>query len=142
MQPARILVVEDNPSDVVILRYALDQNGEEYELEILTDGEEALRFVQEHRAGVREPEPCVILLDLYLPVYDGMAVLRAIRQAPALEHIKVVVLTALASPLQEIEIATMGAIYKRKPSVLDEVARLAAEIIEICRNSAKATSSK
>jgi len=58
---------------------------------------------------VREPEPCVILLDLYLPAHDGMAVLRAIRQAPALEHIHVVVLTAQASPSQEIEIASMGA---------------------------------
>ena len=135
MPPARILVIEDNASDIILLRYALDQHGEDYELDVLKDGEEALRFVDEHRTGVRQPEPCVILLDLYLPVYDCMAVLRAIRLAPALEHIKVVVLTALASPRQELEIASMGAVYKRKPFVLDEVAKLAAEVIEICKNS-------
>jgi len=86
MQPARILVIEDNAYDIVLLRHALDQQGEDYELEILSDGEQALQFVREHRTRAREPEPCVILLDLYLPAYDGMAVLRAIRQAPALEQ--------------------------------------------------------
>ena len=74
MQPARILVIDDNALDIVLLRHALDQQGEDYELEILSDGEQALQFVHEHRTRVREPEPCVILLDLYLPVYDGMAV--------------------------------------------------------------------
>lgn len=138
MLPARILVIEDNASDIAVLRYALDQHGEDYELEILHDGEEALKFVREHRTGVREPEPCVILLDLYLPAYDGLAVLRAIREAPALEHINVVVLTALASPRQELEIASMGAVYKKKPSHLDDVMKLAAEVIEICKNSSTA----
>jgi CheY-like chemotaxis protein len=138
MPPARILVIEDNASEVVLLRYALDHHGEDYELEILRDGEEALRFVHEHRTGVREPEPCVILLDLYLPVYDGIAVLRAIRDAPVLEHINVVVLTALASPRQELEIASMGAMYKKKPSHLDDVMKLAAEVIEICKSSSTA----
>lgn len=131
-------VIEDNASDTVVLRYALDQHGEDYELAILHDGEEALKFVHEHRTGVREPVPCVILLDVYLPVYDGIAVLRAIRGAPVLEHINVVVLTALASPRQELEIASMGAVYKKKPSHLDDVMKLAAEVIEMCKNSSTA----
>jgi CheY-like chemotaxis protein len=138
MPPARILVIEDNANDIVVLRYALDQHGEDYELEILRDGEEALKFIHEHRTGVREPEPCVILLDLYLPVYDGLAVLRAIRGEPVLEHINVVVLTSLASPRQELEISNMGAVYKKKPSHLDDVVKLAAEVIEICKNSSTA----
>lgn len=138
MPPARILVIEDNSSDIVLLRYALDHHGEEYELHVLRDGAEALQFVQEHRTGVRAPEPCVILLDLYLPLYDGISVLRAIREAPALVHINVVVLTALASPRQEQEIASMGAVYKRKPSELDDVLKLAAEVIDICKNSSSA----
>jgi CheY-like chemotaxis protein len=82
MQPARVLVIEDNESDIGLLRHALDQQGEKYELEILSDGEQALQFVHEHRTGVREPEPCVILLDLHLPLYDGMAILRAISPSP------------------------------------------------------------
>ena len=138
MQPARILVIDDNALDIVLLRHALDQQGEDYELEILSDGEQALQFVHEHRTRVREPEPCVILLDLYLPAYDGIAVLRAIREAPALEHIHVVVLTAHASPRQEIEIASMGALYRNKSTSLKDVIELAAEIIAICKSSSTA----
>jgi hypothetical protein len=52
-----------------------------------------------------------------------------------LEHINVVVLTSHASPRQELEIASMGAVYKKKPSQLDDVLKLAAEVIEICKNA-------
>ena len=55
-------------------------------------------FVQEHRSGIREPEPCVILLDLHLPRYDGIAVLHAMREAPQLEHIKILVLSGQVLP--------------------------------------------
>ena len=115
MQPARILVIEDNEAEIDLLRHALDEQGEDYELEILRDGEAALLFVQEHRTGIREPEPCLILLDLYLPLYDGMAVLQAIRRAPALEHIHVVVLTGLATPDQQVEIANLGVCIEESP---------------------------
>jgi len=79
-RPARIVVIEDNPADVDLLRYALDRQGEAYELEVLGDGEQALQFVHEHRTGKRDPEPCVIILDLHLPKYDGLEVLRAIKK--------------------------------------------------------------
>ena len=134
MQPAKILVIDDNEADILLLRDALDQQGANYELEILIDGEEALRFDSENRTGIREPHPCVILLDLHLPRYDGMAILRAIREAPALEHIHVLILSGLVTPQQEIEIASLGAVYRRKSSSLDDLLELAAEIIAICKS--------
>jgi CheY-like chemotaxis protein len=135
MPPARILVIEDSEADIQMLRLALDQEEEDYELEILKDGEEALRFIHEHRTGARAPEPCVILLDVQLPRYDGMAVLRAIRMAPALEHIHVLVLSGLVNPRQAAEIASLSALYRRKPSTLNELSELAAEIFIICKGS-------
>jgi CheY-like chemotaxis protein len=140
MQPARILVIEDNEGDIQLLRFALDQQKEDYELEILRDGEEALRFVHENRTGVREPEPCVILLDLHLPRYDGIAILQAIRETPPLEHIQIVVLSGQADPRQKAEMASHGAFYRRKPSTLSELSELAAEIFVICRKSFPAIS--
>ncbi|MEO8048777.1 MAG: response regulator [Acidobacteriota bacterium] len=101
----------------------------------MQDGEAALNFIHEHRRGAQKLEPCVILIDLYLPIYDGIAILRAIRQETTLEHIKVMVLTTLASPSQETEIAGMGAFYRRKPSALNDIIELASEIIELCKNS-------
>jgi len=129
-----ILVVEDNVADVHLLRYALDAQGEPYRLEILSDGEAALTFVAEHRKGFRQHEPCVILLDLHLPKYNGIEVLTAIREEPILAHIRVVVLTTMASPADHAEVIELGAICREKPSGLDEIRVLAAEILAICKN--------
>ena len=137
MHPPRIVLIDDSEVDVTLLRYALDQQNEPYELEILSDGAAALKFVSEHRTGTRAPNPCVILLDLYLPLFDGMAVLRAIREAPALEHIRVVVLTGMASPKQQLEIAGMGGLYRRKTSSLDEIVKLAKEVLLLCKSSSQ-----
>jgi CheY-like chemotaxis protein len=135
MTPARILVVDDNTADVRLLRVGLDRQGEEYMLEVLEDGEEALRFVKNHRGGSLEPEPCVILLDLHLPRYDGIAILEAIRQAPVLAHIHVVILSGTATPREKDQIAKMDAVYRLKPFSLNEYYDLAAEIFAICQSA-------
>src|ERR1017187_4772490 len=139
MSAARILVVEDTPADIVVLRYALDAQGAEYELEVLSNGEEALQFVHEHRTGQRKPELCLILLDLHLPKYDGLEILRAIVQAPPLRHIRVLMMTGQASPAEQREIAELGAVFRKKPTSLEEHIRLAAEIIALCRESSLAS---
>ncbi len=132
--PARIVVMEDSPTDVRLLRYALDLHNEPYELKVLTDGEQALRFVEEHRTEGQDPEPCVIVLDLHLPRYDGLAVLRAIKAAPALAHIHVVILTAQASPAEELEMRRLGVrLYRAKPMDFAGLTAVAAEILEVCK---------
>src|SRR5438270_5967132 len=90
-EPARIVLIEDNAADVTLVRYALDSQQEPYRLDVLTDGEQALQFVREYASNGGEPEPCVLLLDLHLPKNDGFEVLRAIRDAPALSNLRVVV---------------------------------------------------
>src|SRR5579859_4277458 len=115
--PARILVVEDNQADVFLLRHALDEHAQDYELEVLRDGGEALRFVEDQRILVRDPNPCAIVLDLHLPKHDGAAVLKAIRDAPTLAHIQVVALTSFASPTEEQEVRDLGIrLYRAKPT--------------------------
>jgi CheY-like chemotaxis protein len=131
--PAKILVIEDNPADVFMLRHALDQHHEKYVLEVLSDGEEAIEFVRLQRAAKANAEPCVIVLDLHLPRHDGAAVLKAIRQEPALAHIGVVALTTIASPRDELEVRELGVrLYKAKPSQVDDWIELAREILELC----------
>ena len=139
-KPARILVMEDNPSDVHLLRLSLDQQGEEYEIELLSDGEEALRFVHGQRTSPSEPEPCVIVLDLHLPRHDGKAVLRAIKAEPALAHVHVVALSSMPSPNDEMEVRRLGVrLCRAKPMDLDEWIALAAEILAICREPTSVT---
>jgi CheY-like chemotaxis protein len=133
-QPARIVVIDDSPTDVLLLRHALDLHQQPYELTVLHDGEQALQFVYLHCKPRREPEPCVIVLDLHLPRYDGLAVLRAIKQEPALAHISVVILTTLATPEEQVEMVRMGVrLYQAKPMDLDGLTAVAGQILEICK---------
>ena len=136
--PAKIVVVEDNAADVFLLRHALDQHQEKYELDVLRDGEEAIEFVGRQRmAGARE-EPCVIVLDLHLPKHDGTAVLKVIKQEPALATVHVEALTTLASPQDEQQVRELGVrLYRAKPTLVEEWVKLAAEILEICREQVR-----
>lgn len=137
--PARIVVIDDNPADVLLLQHVLNRLNEPYDLLVLKDGEEALKFVERHRTGGAEPTPCVIVLDLHLPKYDGLAVLRAIRRKPGLAHIQVVILASLATPDEEREMLRIGVrLYQAKPMDLDGLAAVAKEILEICKGPAVA----
>jgi len=131
---ARIVVVEDSPADILLLRHALDQHGEAYQIEVLRDGAEALSFLEAQKEIGHQPAPCVIVLDLHLPKHDGLSVLSALRTQPALSHIRVVALSSFASPRDEAEIRSLGVrLYCEKPGDLDGWIDLARNILEICR---------
>jgi CheY-like chemotaxis protein len=130
--PATIVVIEDNLGDVFLLREALNQNGREYVLKVLRDGAEAMEFCEECGTD-GEPKPCVMVLDLHLPKYDGTTVLREIRGNPALAHVRVVVWTTVGSPTEEQEISELGVrLYRAKPLHFEEWITLAGEILDIC----------
>lgn len=132
-EPARIVVIEDNYADVALLRLALDSQGEPYDIELLSDGEQALRFIREH-ASPGTSKPCVLILDLHLPIYDGFVVLRALRDAPAMENLHVVVLTGTISNRDRAELLAFNVrLIVTKPSDLNDFVKLGAEIFSICR---------
>ena len=136
--PAKILVIEDNPGDLLLLRFGLDHHQMEYVLSVLVDGEEAIRFVESQRS-VTSPEPCVIVLDLHLPKHSGSAVLKEIRRQPALAHVRVVVWTTQGSPAEEREVRQLGVrLYKTKPPELDGWISLGGEILELCHERSHA----
>ncbi|HWF11585.1 MAG TPA: response regulator [Bryobacteraceae bacterium] len=135
MSVARILVVDDNAADVNLLRRALDAQKVKYHMDVLSNGEDALRFIRDKAAREKEPDPCVILLDLHLTHWDGLAVLEAIRQSPDLAHVNVVVLSGLASPKERKRIAALGAAYRQKPFQLADFMELGAAVLAICRDA-------
>lgn len=132
-----ILVIEDNIADLFLIRRALDSLGDPYQLEVLHDGQAALEFVGQHRNGTREHHPCVILLDLHLPKYNGIEVLAAIKQEPVLNHIHLAVLTTVASPSERLAVETAGAVCWFKPITIDGFEQLAQRIMELCKQTLK-----
>ena len=88
-----VLLVEDDPGDVLMTREAFEDNKVANRLHVVTNGEDALAFL--HRTGdfVDAVVPDLILLDLNLPRRDGREVLAEIKEHPILRRIPVVVLT-------------------------------------------------
>ena len=132
--PSRIVLIEDNPADTLLLRHALNEAGEPYVLEVLADGEAALEFVREH-CRTRSPQPCLIILDLHLPRYDGATILRAIRSEPDLAKVAVAVLTTSPCPAENAEeVLRLGVqAFRVKPMDLEDTFALARDLIRICK---------
>jgi CheY-like chemotaxis protein len=83
----RILIVDDYPINITILKKVLDNN--DYLLDTATSGEEALARIQTF-------QPDLILLDIMMPGIDGYETCRRIRAASALRHIKIIMVSAKA----------------------------------------------
>jgi CheY-like chemotaxis protein len=89
VKPISILLVEDDPGDVVLVREAFDHDKLRNELRVASDGVYALEVLRDPSI----PLPDLILLDLNLPRMDGRELLSEIRADPRLTRIPVVVLT-------------------------------------------------
>ncbi len=95
-EPARILLVEDDPGDQELIRWAAQENALEASLHIVSDGEEAMDYLLRRGSyadPADSPRPDLILLDLNMPKLDGKQVLKQIRAHAELRRIPVVVLT-------------------------------------------------
>ena len=92
-RPIEVLLVEDDPGDVLLTREAFDHQKVHNRLHVVNNGEDAINFVRQQGAFVNAPVPDLVLLDLNLPGMHGREVLVAIKEDPALRMIPVVVLT-------------------------------------------------
>ena len=93
VRPIEVLLVEDDPGDVLMTREAFEDAKVANNLSVVSDGEEALRFLRQEGEYAEVSRPDLVLLDLNLPKVDGREVLTAIKGDPELGSIPVVVLT-------------------------------------------------
>jgi CheY-like chemotaxis protein len=115
-----ILLVEDNPADVYLIRTAVEECGAHIHLSVIPNGRDALAFLREEGAYALEPSPTLILLDLNLPKLDGYAVLTELRHLPAYQTIPIVIFSAARKDLEEGRCLQLGANeYVQKPADFD-----------------------
>lgn len=93
----QILLVEDDPDDVLLITEALRETGVPSDLHVATDGEAAMDFFHRRDIFVDAAFPDLVLLDLNLPKKDGRRVLVDIKADPKLRRIPVIVLTTSAA---------------------------------------------
>jgi CheY-like chemotaxis protein len=96
-RPLRILLVEDNPAEVTLMREAL-RFQPEITLEVVEDGEAAVAHVRGEAPYTAAKRPQLVLLDLNLPGRSGFEVLATLKADPALCSIPVLVLTNSSAP--------------------------------------------
>lgn len=115
-----ILIIEDNPGDVRLMREALRDVTPPITIHVATDGEEALQFLRREGKHATAPIPSLIFLDFNLPKSDSRDILRQLKEDQTLRLIPVSVLTTSDSERDVREAYELYAnCYLRKPGDLD-----------------------
>jgi two-component system cell cycle response regulator DivK len=123
--PKKILIVEDNPANMRLIRLVLREKG--YKLLVATDGEEALVVAMEGK-------PDLIVMDIQLPKMDGLEVTRRLRLAPQFRQTPIIALTASVIERDREEIIAAGCDeYLSKPVNTRRFPQLVAEMLRLGR---------
>jgi CheY-like chemotaxis protein len=88
-----VLLVEDDPGDVLMTQEAFEHHKLRNQLHVVPDGVEALAFLRREGEHADAPRPGLVLLDLNLPRKDGREVLQEVKADESLRSIPIVVLT-------------------------------------------------
>jgi CheY-like chemotaxis protein len=126
-----ILLAEDNPADIYLIREALKEHRVECTLRTATDGKDVLALI-----ATEGGTWSLIILDLNLPRHDGIEILQMVRATASIAHVPVVVLTSSDSPRDRMTANELGATrYVRKPSNLEQFLQLGAVFKELLMES-------
>jgi len=121
-----ILLVEDDPDDVMLLREGLKSGKGLVDMQVAEDGVEAMAYLRGAPPFSGAPRPALILLDLKLPRMSGLEVLAEIKKDPSLRLIPVLVLTTSSAGSDVQEAYALGAnCFLPKPTGLAEIRALA-----------------
>jgi CheY-like chemotaxis protein len=124
-----VLLVDDDPGDVLMIEEALETIGSPRTVYVVNDGEEAVAFLRQTGDFSDAPRPDVVLLDLNMPRMDGRQVLAEIKADSTLRSIPIVVLTTSQSPADIMSSYSLHAnAYVTKPLNLDDLTEVVHKI--------------
>lgn len=138
VRPLKVLLVEDDPGDILIAREAMAASQLSTALEVVNDGVEAIAYLRQQNGFADKARPDLILLDLNLPRMSGHEVLAEIKNDPELRRIPVVVLTT--SQAQEDVVKSYdlhAAVHVSKPVDFENYAGVVAQIDDFFGNVAE-----
>jgi two-component system, chemotaxis family, response regulator Rcp1 len=125
-----LLLVEDNPADVTLLKEALKESPVPVPLCVVADGEAALAFLHHEGCHQAAARPDLVLLDLNLPRLDSLAVLGQMKTESALKQIPVIILSNSLQPAAIAQSYALGAnAYLHKPCELQDYVDMITELI-------------
>ena len=123
--PLTIIVVEDNPLDIYLIRWVLTAHALAHELQVIDNGDRAMDYVNQLAHEERRRSPTIMLLDLNLPQRDGREILQRVKAIPYGSDVRVVVVTSSNNAADRQETLALGAdAYFVKPYHLTEFMQL------------------
>ncbi len=135
---AEILLIEDNPGDILLTLEAFKECGQKHNISSVKDGVEALKYLQKENTYSNSVTPDIILLDLNLPKKDGRQVLEEIKKDEKLKKIPVIILSTSKNENDIIKSYELNAnCYIAKPVELEHFINIISEIEKFWFNTVK-----
>lgn len=121
LKVAHILLVEDNEGDILLTLDAFEESKFQTQVSVARNGQEALDFLNKKGEFSNAQKPDLILLDINIPIFNGLEVLEEIKRDEVLKKIPVIMLTT-SSNKKDIERAYKSYCnsYIKKPLEMDE----------------------
>jgi CheY-like chemotaxis protein len=127
----QILLVDDDPDDLMLLRDAIESLEDKFDLLEAKDGRSALNLLRD--AGARGALPGLLVLDINMPILDGREVLAIIKSDPVLKDLPVVVFTTSSNPADINYCAQFNVVLLSKPFNITMLKEMARKIVSYCK---------
>ena len=130
LKTASILVIDDDTDDLFLLQSAIQGIKPEVEIMEFYNGLDAVRYLEDAKA--KNDLPCVMILDINMPVMDGKETLRRIKAVPGLSALPIVILTSGSNPNDRDYFKSHGVKMYTKPIDTDEFQKMAGQFLAHC----------
>ncbi|HWX19416.1 MAG TPA: response regulator [Candidatus Binatia bacterium] len=124
-----VLIADDNPNDLFLLRHAFERTGLASQIVEVSDGQQAINYLSgeaPYADRIQNPVPDLLILDLQMPKLNGWDVLQWLRGRAELSHLHVAVLSSSSLEADQAQARALGAHdYQVKPSDFTSWMRLA-----------------
>src|SRR5437868_13921572 len=130
MNPRLIFLVDDDPDDLMLIKEAIGSIDGTYQFQEATDGRHALNYLR--ALDSIDKHPCLIVLDINMPVLGGRDLLAILKNDPGLKHIPIVVFSTSSNPADVEYCREFGVELITKPFDMTLLIQAARRLIAYC----------
>lgn len=130
MKNRHVLWADDDMDDLMLMRHVLQDLGDEYHIAEVHNGQEALDYLQGAKKG--ENLPCLIILDMNMPVLDGKETLTRLKKDEILREIPVVFFTTSNSQIDKLYCKHHGVEMITKPPQYANLKEAVHKLLKYC----------
>lgn len=132
MKHRHVLWADDDMDDLMLMRHVLQDLGDQYEIAEVHNGRDALDYLADAKA--KNNLPCLIILDMNMPILDGKETLAQLKKDKALQEIPVVFFTTSNSQMDKLYCKRHGVEMITKPPQYAQLKEAVQKLLKHCTN--------